>query len=102
MYALTYLPIAKKDIDEIVRYTAKVLHNPVAAEHLVLNIVQTAERITHAPYSIQVYRCYKPLKHEYRCVVIKHYCMFYRIDDSKQTVTVARVIYGKRNLTQYL
>ena len=35
--------------------------------------------------------------HEYRKTVVENYLMFYWVDEPGKTVTVARVIYGKRD-----
>ena len=52
MYKLEYLPAAKRDLAEIVRYIAHDLHNPQAADQLAVDLVEAAERAARFPYSI--------------------------------------------------
>ena len=47
---------------------------------------------------IFVFRLNKRMpNHEYRKTVVENYLMFYWVDEPGKTVTVARVIYGKRD-----
>ena len=96
-YAIAYLPSALEDLKEIVRYIAHTLQNPKAAERLGLEIIKKTDLIADFPYSEPRYTPIKPLEYEYRKLLVKNYFVFYRIDETKKTVTVARVIYAKRN-----
>lgn len=97
MYKLEYLPIALDDMLGIVKYISGELKNPIAAKNLSEEFVKTAESLTEFPYSNPCYTPIKPLKHEYRKITIKNYIMFYWVDETDKTVTIARVIYGKRD-----
>lgn len=97
MYKLEYLPIALSDMLGIVKYISQELKNPIVANSLSEEFVKTAESLVEFPYSNPCYTPVKPLKHEYRKITIKNYLMFYWVDESEKTVTVARVIYGKRD-----
>lgn len=97
MYKLEYLPIALNDMLGIVKYISQELKNPIAASNLSEEFVKTAESLAEFPYSNPCYTPIKPLKHEYRKTTIKNYLMFYWVYESEKTVTVARVIYGKRD-----
>lgn len=97
MYKPEYLPIALNDMLGIVKYISQELKNPIAASNLSEEFVKVAESLTEFPYSNPCYTPIKPLTHEYRKVTIKNYLMFYWVDESEKTVTVARVIYGKRD-----
>lgn len=97
MYKLEYLPIALDDMLGIVKYISSELKNPIAAKNLSEEFVKTAESLTEFPYSNPCYTPIKPLKHECRKITIKNYITFYWVDETDKTVTVARVIYGKRD-----
>lgn len=97
MYKLEYLPIALNDMLGIVKYIAGELKNPIAAENLSEELVKAAEALMDFPYSNPVYTPMRPLKHEYRKITIKNYLMFYWVEEAEKTVTVARVLYGKRD-----
>ena len=96
-YAIEYLPSALEDLKEIIRYIAHTLQNPKAAERLGLEIIKKTDLLADFPYSAPRYTPIKPLEYEYRKLLVKNYFVFYRIDETKKTVTVARVIYAKRN-----
>ena len=97
MYELAYLPIARQDTVEIVRYISRELQNPSAAERLAAELIEAGEGLSRFPYANPVYLPVRPLKHEYRKLPVRNYLMFYRVDEEKKQVTVMRVIYAKRN-----
>ena len=45
MYKLEYLPVARKDMLEIVRYIRGELQNPDAADRLAVELVDAAESV---------------------------------------------------------
>ncbi|MBE6742080.1 MAG: type II toxin-antitoxin system RelE/ParE family toxin [Ruminococcaceae bacterium] len=102
MYKLEFLPIAKDDMLEIIKYNAKDLKNSVAAERLAEEFITSADRICEFPYSNSVYTPIKPLETEYRRIIVNNYLMFYTVDEGKKTVTIMRVIYAKRNIEKQL
>ncbi len=97
MYLIEYLPKSQQDLIDIVRYISSELHNPEAANALAINIINSIDGISDFPYSTQAYRTIKPLKHEYRRLIVENYIVFYWIDEDKKTITVARVLYAQRN-----
>ena len=97
-YAIEYLPSALEDLKEIVRYIARTLQNPKAAENLAHEIIKKIDLLADFPYSAPRYTPIKPLEYEYRKLLVKNYFAFYRIDEMKKTITVARIIYAKRNI----
>lgn len=97
MYKLEYLPIARQDLIEIVRYISQELKNPEAAERLAVKLTDAAESTLSFPYAFAAYHPLRPLKHDYRKLIVQSYMIFYWVDEAKQVVTVARVIYVRRN-----
>ena len=102
LYKLEYLPSAQEDIVEIARYIGKELRNPGAALHLTDQFIEAAESTCSMPYLYPVYFPVRPLKHEYRKILVGNYLMFYWVEEATNTVTIARAIYAKRDLTQAL
>ena len=96
-YKLKYLPSARKDMVEIVRYISKKLHNPDAANSLAKEMIEAIQNILAFPYATPVFQAIRPLKYEYRKIIVQNYVIFYWIDEEKKEVIVARVIYTKRN-----
>jgi len=102
MYLLEYLPSAKQDMVEIAKYISGELCNPAAAKKLTDEMVETAETLKQFPYINAVHRTIRPLKNEYRKLIIKNYIMFYWIDETAKRVTIARVIYARRDYEKLL
>lgn len=102
MYTLEYLPIAKKDMSEIAEYIGVKLSNPTAADNLAEKMVSEAENLTDMPYKCSVYISPRPLNYEYRKLLVNNYIMFYYVDESKKLITIARVLYAKRDFRKLL
>lgn len=102
MYKLVFLPIAQQDMISIVRYIGINLQNPVAASKLADKMIEEAKKLVDMPYKCALYIPVKPLKHDYRKLIVGNYIMFYWTDEDKKLVNIARVIYGKRNYDSLL
>ena len=102
MYKLEFLPVARRDMVEIVQYISQCLSNPRAADQLAAALIDAAERLCEFPYANPAYFPVKPLKHEYRKSMVQNYLMLYWVDEAGKTVTIARVVYARRNYGQLL
>ena len=102
MYDLRYLPIAQRDMEEIISYIADVLKAPKAALDLLDEFEHGFLRLKEFPYSCRVYEPVKRLETEYRVLVIKKYLDFYTVLEKEKTVEIHRVVYGKIDLPQLL
>lgn len=102
MYSVRYLPIARQDFVDIVRYISIVLQNPAAAERLTEQLIDAVEGLSHFPYANPVYIPIKPLKREYRKLSVKNYLVFYSVDEARHEVTIYRAIYARRNYEKVL
>ena len=96
MYKLEYLPVARRDMIEIVRYISQELQNPTAADQLAMELIEAGDSIPKFPYANPAFIPIRPLKHEYRKLLVQNYFMFYWVDEVKKLVTVARVVYARR------
>ena len=97
IYRLEYLPIARQNMIDIVRYISHDLANPSAAERLADELIEAVDRLIDFPYAAPVYHLARPLKKEYRRALVKNYFIFYSVDEILKLITVARVIYAQRN-----
>lgn len=102
MYKLEYLPVARQDMIEIVRYVSQELLNPTAADQLAMELIKAGGGIPRFPYSNPAYTPIRPLKREYRKLLVQNYFMFYWVDEVEKLVTVARVVYAKRDYERLL
>jgi len=102
MYKLTFLPIARQDMMDIVTYISHELFNPTAAGALAAEMVESAEWLCDFPYISSVHQTKKPLKHEYRKLLVSNYIIFYWVNENDKLITIARVIYARRNYEKLL
>ena len=102
MYALEFLPTARKDMSEIAGYIHSVLGNPGAAVKTIQEIIDVAEEICSFPYACPIYYPLRPLTKEYRKLIVGKYILFYWVDEPRKCVTVARIIYAKRDYDPFL
>ena len=98
MYKIELLPIAKKDIEDIIDYISNTLKNNVAAIKLSKDFIRGANSIIDLPYGSPEYEPIRQLKYNYRCVKIKNYLMFYTINENNKTITILRVLYQKMDI----
>lgn len=96
-YELVYLPKARKDLVDAVSYVASILQNHAAADKLATKLIEAIEEIIPFPYANPLYVSSHPLKREYRKLAVDNYLVFYWVDESSKTITIARVVYGRRN-----
>lgn len=83
MYKLEYLPVARKDMLEIVRYISGELQNPDAADCLAMELVDAAKSKLTFLYATPACQLICPLKHEYRNILVQNYLMLYWVDEEK-------------------
>lgn len=102
MYTLEYLPIAMQDMVDIASYISHGLQNPVAAEKLSTELIESAEKLVNFPYINGLYQAIKPLHMEYRKQIVSNYSLFYWVDEKEKKITIARVIYARRDYEKLL
>lgn len=94
--------MARRDMIEIVRYISQELQNPTAADQLAMELIEAGDSIPKFPYANPAFIPIRPLKHEYRKLLVQNYFMFYWVDEVKKLVTVARVVYARRDYERLL
>lgn len=102
MYRLEYLPMARQDMTDIARYISHELDNPEVAERLAMEMIEAADKLTDFPYANPAYHPVRPLKQEYRRLLVQNYIMFYCVDEAKKLITIMRVIYARRDYGKIL
>ncbi len=102
MYKLEFLPIAKKDIDDIIYYISHNLKNITASKKLRDLFMNSLDYIIEFPYGSAVYQLGSKLKNEYRSYKVKNFLMFYTINEQEKIITIVRVLYEKMNINAIL
>lgn len=100
MYEIRYLPLARKDLTNIIDYITDILKAPKAAMDLVDVLDTSVSRLAQFPYSCRVYQPVKFLEAEYRILPVKNYLVFYVVKE--QVVEIHRVVYAKMDLTKVI
>lgn len=78
------------------------MKKPAAAENLAEELIEAGDGICDFPYSNPAYLPIRPLKHEYRKLQVRNYLMLYWIDEEQKRITVARIIYAKRDIQRIM
>lgn len=100
MYKITYLPVAQKDLQEIVLYIADQLKSPQAAVDLMESLEQAIALLDQFPYAHQIYPLIKSLNAEYRLLPVKNYAVFYVVKEPEKIVEIQRILYSKMNFSK--
>jgi toxin ParE1/3/4 len=100
MYKLKYLPLAQKDLKDIISYIADNLKAPKAASDLLDVLDKSLIRLQQFPYSCKVYQPIEPLDAEYRMLPVKNYLVFYIVTEHE--VEIQRVIYAKMDIENFI
>ena len=100
MYKIRYLPIAQKDLQDIVKYILENLKSPKDAMGFIETLDESILRLKQYPYSCTLYQSKEPLESEYRFLPVKNYLVFYVV--AENTVEIHRIIYAKMNLVKLI
>lgn len=100
MYKIRYLPLARKDLTEIIAYISDRLKSPKAAMDLLNSFDESISKLGQFPYMFRVYRSIKELENEYRLLPVNNYAIFYMV--KKNIVEIHRIVYAKMDLTKII
>jgi toxin ParE1/3/4 len=100
MYKIRYLPIAQKDLQDIVLYILENLKSPKAAMDFINTLDESILRLKQYPYSCTLYQPKERLESEYRFLPVKNYLVFYVVTEN--TVEIHRIVYVKMDLEKLI
>ncbi|MDD4074559.1 MAG: type II toxin-antitoxin system RelE/ParE family toxin [Eubacteriales bacterium] len=101
-YEISYLPIARKDIFDLMLYIADQLHAPDSALRIVDAVDNAVKQLATFPYSYPVYRLIRPLATEYRLLPVENYNVFYTVSEDCKIVEIHRALYAKMDVIKKL
>jgi toxin ParE1/3/4 len=93
---------AEADLVDIHKYISKELCAPAAARNLVLDIRKVLRTPTFSPQGLPKVRDDRLAAKGYRWIGIKNYVAFFTIDEQSKTVSVERILYGRRDWQRLL
>jgi toxin ParE1/3/4 len=100
MYKIRYLPIAQKDLQDIVLYILENLKSPKAAMDFIDTLDESILRLKQYPYSCTLYQPKERLESEYRFLHVKNYLVFYLV--AENIIEIHRVVYIKMDLKKLI
>jgi plasmid stabilization system protein ParE len=97
-YKIEFLPTADRDLAEIFSYIAVDLAAPQAAANFLEKFGQAIQALDTFPYAYPVYHSAEihTEPFEFRSLSVGSYLVFYYVMEN--TITIARVVYGKRDM----
>jgi plasmid stabilization system protein ParE len=87
-------------LDIIAKYITDELEAPKAALDLVEAVDNGCQNLLEFPNAHHAFKAARKLKHEYRVLTVKNYMVFYVVDDESMRITIHRMVYKKRDLSQ--
>ncbi len=96
MNKIRYLPIAQKDLQDIIFYFLDNLKSSKAAMDFIETLDNAILRLKQYPYSCKLYQSQKPLEFEYRFLPVNNYLVFYIVTEN--IIEIHRIVYAKMNL----
>lgn len=100
MYKIRYLPIAQKDLQDILSYFLDNLKSPKAAMDFIDILDKSILRLKQYPYSCKLYQPQEPLEFEYRFLPVKNYLVFYIVNEN--IIEIHRIVYTRMNLEKLI
>ncbi len=91
-YNVEYLPIAQKDLEEILEYIQT--DNPDAALNFLDQIDEAVSQLANFPFMGSIPKDFRLQYLNYRMLVVESYLVFYVVNDD--TVEIQRILHGKR------
>jgi toxin ParE1/3/4 len=91
-YPIEYLPIAEKDLMEILVYIQT--DNPAAALQLLEELDKAILKLAYFPYMGSIPKDQRLIQLNYRTLVVENYLVFYVVLD--EIVEIRRILHGKR------
>lgn len=99
-YKLTFLPLFKEDLLEVVDYISNTLQNPDAAHRLVDDVERAIVKRLEMPLAFAPYQSKKIRKHSYYRIIVHNFSVFYVVIDD--TMEVRRLLFSRRNIDSLL
>lgn len=92
----------ENDLDLVTAYISKVLQNPTAADNLLAKAEETVGYIAEHPFMFSLFPDDELAERGYRNAPVGNYQLFYRVDESSETVYILRFQYAGRDISSIL
>ena len=102
IWRVDYTEAARQDLQDIQDYISGVLLEPVTAAGQVNRTMDSVDSLVYMPLRHRLYDNEPWRSRGLRVVPVDNYVVLYLPDESKKTVTIIRVMYGRRNIDRQL
>lgn len=96
-YVYSFTETAERDIDETLEYMVEDLTNPDAAKAFVEELEAKLEEICKNPKAGHIVDNPYLKREDVRRFLVANYIGYYVFDEQLASITVLRLVYGKRN-----
>ncbi len=93
---------AQSDLDEICEYITAELNNPEAAASLIGALEIKAEELCRTPKAGRLVQNAFLKRKDIRRILIKHFVVYYLIDEISKQIAILRIIYNKRQQDDFI
>lgn len=97
IYEIEFTEDARDEIREIFEYISKNLVNENAAKRLMKKMRKKVMDLAESPEIYVKIEKKDKLKREFRRMVVDNFVVLYTIDESKKTIYIAHMYYGRRD-----
>ena len=94
--------MAKANLSEIKDYIANALQEPTAAYNTIKRILNKITLLSETPFIYPLYEDEPRHSKGIRHFPVNNYVVFYSTDESTKIVSVLKIIYGKRDISNQL
>ena len=95
-YAVRFLPVFERDLENAVDYIQYQLNNPAAAANFINEVETAISKRSAYPKAFEPYHSAKDRRNPYYRIYIKNYIIFYVVIDD--VMEVRRLLYNRRNV----
>ncbi|OPH54689.1 plasmid stabilization protein [Paenibacillus ferrarius] len=101
-YRLVITELAETDLRNIADYIANELLEPTTARKMIAKIAEAAFQLELMPFRNGLVRDERLAAYGIRHILVDSYIVFYVISEKEETVTIIRILYGKRQWNSLL
>ena len=97
-YDVEFSEQGNHDLEEIIRYISEELFSPQAAQKFFSAVNEKLLLLQSFTYLYPLYHDDRLANEDFHFVTIGNYLMFYLVYDDKAIVSIARILYGRRDI----
>jgi toxin ParE1/3/4 len=101
-YRIVITDLAEVDLRNIADYIANELLDPSTARKMIAKIAEAVFQLEQMPFRNGLVRDERLAASGIRHILVDSYIVFYVVSEKEETVTIIRILYGKRQWSSLL